>query len=243
MHPSLKLEWYEELLRDLKARFPTVNLHAFSPPEIWHFHKLNKLPLRDGAAAAEGRRPGQPARRRRRDPRRPRPQGNHQEQGADRRVARGASASGTSSAAGRTCTMMFGHIETDRRAHRTPRPPARSCRTRPAASPRSSAGRCSPATRWPTSPQAGAFEYLRTQAIARLYLDNIPNIQSSWVTQGGEDRPARPLLRGQRHGQPDDRGERRRVGRHGALPDAEADQARDPRGRATSRGSGTSSTN
>jgi cyclic dehypoxanthinyl futalosine synthase len=33
-------------------------------------------------------------------------------------------------------------------------------------------------------PRAGAFEYLRTQAIARLYLDNIPNIQSSWVTQG-----------------------------------------------------------
>src|SRR3954451_21832501 len=30
----------------------------------------------------------------------------------------------------------------------------------------------------------GAFEYLKTQAIARLYLDNIPNIQSSWVTQG-----------------------------------------------------------
>jgi cyclic dehypoxanthinyl futalosine synthase len=33
-------------------------------------------------------------------------------------------------------------------------------------------------------PPAGSFEYLRTQAIARLYLDNIPNIQSSWVTQG-----------------------------------------------------------
>ncbi len=45
MHPSLKLEWYEELLRDLRARFPQVNLHAFSPPEIWHFHKINKLPL------------------------------------------------------------------------------------------------------------------------------------------------------------------------------------------------------
>ena len=33
-------------------------------------------------------------------------------------------------------------------------------------------------------PPAGAFEYLKTQAIGRLYLDNIPNIQSSWVTQG-----------------------------------------------------------
>jgi cyclic dehypoxanthinyl futalosine synthase len=33
-------------------------------------------------------------------------------------------------------------------------------------------------------PPASSFEYLRTQAISRLYLDNIPNIQSSWVTQG-----------------------------------------------------------
>src|SRR2546422_9480465 len=44
-HPSLKLEWYEELLRDLRSRYPSVNLHAFSASEIWHFHKLNKLPL------------------------------------------------------------------------------------------------------------------------------------------------------------------------------------------------------
>jgi cyclic dehypoxanthinyl futalosine synthase len=35
-------------------------------------------------------------------------------------------------------------------------------------------------------PAAGSFEYLKTQAIARLYLDNIPNIQSSWVTQGAK---------------------------------------------------------
>jgi cyclic dehypoxanthinyl futalosine synthase len=35
-------------------------------------------------------------------------------------------------------------------------------------------------------PAAGAFEYLKTQAVARLYLDNIPNIQSSWVTQGAK---------------------------------------------------------
>ena len=33
-------------------------------------------------------------------------------------------------------------------------------------------------------PKAGAFEYLKTQAVARLYLDNFRNIQSSWVTQG-----------------------------------------------------------
>src|SRR5262249_10143189 len=37
-------------------------------------------------------------------------------------------------------------------------------------------------------PPAGAFEYLKTQAVSRLYLDNIPNIQSSWVTQGEKNR-------------------------------------------------------
>jgi cyclic dehypoxanthinyl futalosine synthase len=35
-------------------------------------------------------------------------------------------------------------------------------------------------------PASGAFEYLRVQAISRLYLDNVPNIQSSWVTQGAQ---------------------------------------------------------
>jgi cyclic dehypoxanthinyl futalosine synthase len=34
------------------------------------------------------------------------------------------------------------------------------------------------------APAAGSFEYLKTQAVSRLYLDNVPNIQSSWVTQG-----------------------------------------------------------
>ena len=46
LHPELKLEWYEELLGDIKARFPQVNVHGFSPPEIHHFTKVRKLPLR-----------------------------------------------------------------------------------------------------------------------------------------------------------------------------------------------------
>jgi cyclic dehypoxanthinyl futalosine synthase len=33
-------------------------------------------------------------------------------------------------------------------------------------------------------PASGPFEYLKTQAVARLYLDNFANMQSSWVTQG-----------------------------------------------------------
>ncbi len=36
------------------------------------------------------------------------------------------------------------------------------------------------------APTVGAHEYLRTQAVARIYLDNFTNVQSSWVTQGLE---------------------------------------------------------
>src|SRR6476659_10595701 len=46
LHPEFKLEWYEELLRDIKSHFPQVNVHGFSPPEIHHFTKISKLPLR-----------------------------------------------------------------------------------------------------------------------------------------------------------------------------------------------------
>ncbi|MEI8340887.1 MAG: dehypoxanthine futalosine cyclase, partial [Verrucomicrobiota bacterium] len=34
------------------------------------------------------------------------------------------------------------------------------------------------------APKTGAAEYLRTQALARIFLDNFENVQSSWVTQG-----------------------------------------------------------
>src|SRR4051812_32660576 len=46
LHPHLKLEWYEEMLRDFKEHFPEVNVHGFSAPEIYHFTKVSKLPLR-----------------------------------------------------------------------------------------------------------------------------------------------------------------------------------------------------
>ncbi|MCP4815487.1 MAG: radical SAM protein, partial [Planctomycetaceae bacterium] len=46
MHPQLKLEWYEELLQDIKQHFPQINIHGFSPPEIHAFTKVNHLSLR-----------------------------------------------------------------------------------------------------------------------------------------------------------------------------------------------------
>lgn len=183
LHPSLKLDWYEELLRDLRARYPQVNLHAFSPPEIWHFHKLNKLPLREVLGrlkdAGLGSLPG-----------------GGGEILADRvRQAMTVNKCLTDEwlevhrvwheLGGRSsCTMMFGHIETlaERVEHLE--------RLRQL---QDETGGFTAFICWTFQPEhtamadvppAGAFEYLRTQAIARLYLDNVPNIQSSWVTQG-----------------------------------------------------------
>ena len=182
-HPTLKIDWYEDLLRDLKARYPDFNLHAFSAPEIWHFHKLNKLPLVEILqrlkAAGMGSLPGG---------------------GGEILVDRVRKAVTTNKCltdewlavhrewhelGGKsTCTMMFGHVETlaerleslDRLRQlqdETGGFTAFICWTMQPSN-----------TGLAHLPPVGSFEYLRTQAIARLYLDNIPNIQSSWVTQG-----------------------------------------------------------
>ncbi|CAN5595125.1 cyclic dehypoxanthinyl futalosine synthase [soil metagenome] len=184
MHPSLKLEWYEELLKDLKSRFPTVNLHAFSPPELWHFHKINKLPLVEVLgrlkAAGMGSLPGGGA-----------------EILVDRvrkELTKGKALSDEwlevnrvwHSLGGRsTCTMMFGHIEThEERIEHLDR--LRSLQDETGGFTAFICWTMQPGHKMADAPAAGSFEYLRMQAIARLYLDNIPNIQSSWVTQGGK---------------------------------------------------------
>jgi cyclic dehypoxanthinyl futalosine synthase len=183
LHPRLRLEWYEELLRDLKARYPKFNLHAFSAPEIWHFHKLNKLPLREVLQRLKGAGLGSLP-------------GGGAEILADRvRHAMTVNKCLTDEwlevhhvwheLGGRsTCTMMFGHIETLAERIETLE------RLRQL---QDETGGFTAFICWTFQPEhtamagvppAGAFEYLRTQAVARLYLDNVPNIQSSWVTQG-----------------------------------------------------------
>ncbi len=183
MHPSLKLEWYEELLRDLKARYPRFNLHAFSPPELWHFHKINKIPLREVLGrlkeAGLGSVPG-----------------GGGEILADRvRLAMTKNKCLTDEwlevnrvwheLGGRsTCTMMFGHIETlAERIETLDR--LRRLQDETGGFTAFICWSFQPGnTEMDHIPPVGSFEYLKTQAIARLYLDNIPNIQSSWVTQG-----------------------------------------------------------
>jgi cyclic dehypoxanthinyl futalosine synthase len=183
LHPHLKLEWYEELLADIKAHFPGVNVHGFSAPEIYHFTKVTKRPLEDVLkrlkAAGLGSLPGGGAEilvdRVRRDMTRGKVMTDdwlnvhrvwHQLSGRS------------------TATMMFGHIETlEERVEHFERVRQLQDET----------GGFTAFISWTFQPDntdmadippAGSFEYLKNQAISRLYLDNIPNIQSSWVTQG-----------------------------------------------------------
>jgi cyclic dehypoxanthinyl futalosine synthase len=183
LHPDYDLAWYEELLRDIRQHFPQVNIHGFSPPELHAFTKINKLSIRTVLerlkAAGLGSIPGGGA-----------------EILVDRvrkEITRGKvltddwlnvmrvwhELGGVSSV-----TMMFGHVETlaERVEHlervrqlqdETHGFTAFICWTFQPEH-----------THMAHVPPAGSFDYLRTQAISRLYLDNIPNIQSSWVTQG-----------------------------------------------------------
>jgi len=184
MHPSLKLDWYEELLRDLKTRYPKVNLHAFSPPEIHQFSKINKIPLVEVLsrlkAAGMGSLPGGGA-----------------EILVDRvrkELTKGKALTDEWLEVNRvwhklggrsTCTMMFGHIETiPERIEHLDR--LRQLQDETGGFTAFICWTMQPGHKMSHFPAVGSFEYLRTQAIARLYLDNIKNIQSSWVTQGAK---------------------------------------------------------
>ena len=46
-HPKLGLEWYLDLLRHLRAKYPQVNIHGFSPPEFNHFAEVFRMPLEE----------------------------------------------------------------------------------------------------------------------------------------------------------------------------------------------------
>src|SRR3954463_13594492 len=47
MNDRLPIEWYEELLRFIKSNFPTVHIHAFSPPEFIEFERFFGMAVRD----------------------------------------------------------------------------------------------------------------------------------------------------------------------------------------------------
>ncbi len=194
LHPTLPMEWYEDLLRSIKTAYPQVNVHGFSPPEIYHFTKIAKQPLEKVLqrlkAAGLGSLPG-----------------GGGEILVDRvreMITRGKVLTDDwlnvhrvwHKLGGRsTCTMMFGHVETlAERIEHLER--LRQLQDETGGFTAFIGWTFQPPTHAPwfdnrrdgvdmsKMPEAGAFEYLKTQAVSRLYLDNIPNIQSSWVTQG-----------------------------------------------------------
>lgn len=219
-HPGLGLDWYLDLLHYIKSRFPGVNIHGFSPPEVVFLARQTGLGvqvvlqmLRD---AGLGSLPGGGA-----------------EILVDRvrqlispRKASSAEWLEVMDAAHElglytSATMMFGHVETraERIEHleRIRRLQDRALARQRAADPgadspsllqtnnatdRAASGLGPPPgpgcfisfTCWTYQASntvlggtgVGAAEYLRTLAIARIYLDNFRNIQSSWVTQGAE---------------------------------------------------------
>jgi len=198
-HPKLTKQWYLDLLSHIKGRFPQVNIHGFSPSEFIHFQEVFNEPveqtIRDFVKAGLGSIPGGG--------------GEILVDAVRKRIAPLKAMSdewlGVMDAAHRlglasTATMMFGHVETveDRIEHLER---VRAQQDKSLARTPDHINSTAPLTKGFTAfiawtfqaehtklkaPTVGAHEYLRMQALSRIYLDNIPNIQSSWVTQGQE---------------------------------------------------------
>jgi cyclic dehypoxanthinyl futalosine synthase len=182
-HPKLPFQWYVDLLQHIRQKYPHINIHGFSPPEFQHFAETFRMPLREVISkfreAGLGSIPGGGGEilvdrvRKRISPLKIDSDGWLE-------VMQVAHELGLKSSA----TMMFGHVETieDRIEH------LQRIRDQQNKSGGFTAFIC-----WTFQPQhtvlkidnpTGVAEYLRTQALSRIFLDNIENIQSSWVTQG-----------------------------------------------------------
>jgi cyclic dehypoxanthinyl futalosine synthase len=182
-HPKLPFAWYIDLLHHIRKKYPHINIHGFSPPEFQHFAETFRMPLREAILefkkAGLGSIPGGGGEilidrvRKKISPLK-----INSNQWLE--VMQVAHELGLKSSA----TMMFGHVETieDRIEH------LQRIRDQQDRSGGFTAFIC-----WTFQPQhtvlkvkqrTGVVEYLRTQALARIFLDNIDNVQSSWVTQG-----------------------------------------------------------
>lgn len=181
-HPGLNIDFYLNMLSHIREKYPHINIHGFSPPEFNHFAEVFKMPIAEVIAkfreAGLGSIPG-----------------GGGEILVDRirnriaplkcdsdhwlEVMRIAHGMGLNSSA----TMMFGHVETldDRLEHLQ--------RLRDT---QDETGGFTAFICWTFQPEntklraepVGSAEYLRMQALSRIYLDNFENVQSSWVTQG-----------------------------------------------------------
>jgi cyclic dehypoxanthinyl futalosine synthase len=183
-HPKLTFQWYLDLLSHIKDKFPQINIHGFSPSEFVHFRDVFNLPLEEIIAqfkqAGLGSIPGGGGEilvdrvRQRISPLKAMSDDWLEVMDVAHRLGLNSSA-----------TMMFGHVETvEERIEHLERLRAQQDKSKGFTA---FIGWTFQAehTRL-RAPTVGSHEYLRTQALARIYLDNFPNVQSSWVTQGQE---------------------------------------------------------
>jgi cyclic dehypoxanthinyl futalosine synthase len=186
LHPDLPIEWFEDLFREFGRRFPGVQNHSLSPAEIVHLARLAGIGVSEAL-------------------RRLRDAGLHSIPGGGAevlvdRVRREISPdkigwrewAGVMEEAHRlgmrtTATLMFGATETDEDlVEHLLRVRELQDRT----------GGFTAFIPWTFQPghtrlgedtgcrAVGAVRYLRVLAVSRLFLDNVPNVQASWVTQG-----------------------------------------------------------
>lgn len=183
LNPKLKIDYYERVFSLVREKYPQVILHALSPAEIIYIAHISKLTLRDALKRLNAA-------------------GLHSIPGAGGEILvdrvrkiiapykdttdewlncmRTASDLGIRS----TASMMFGHVET------------MSDRVEHLGRIRDLQDECSPfrafvtwsfqpeETNLPIDKKASAFDYLRTLAVSRIFLDNFDNIQLSILTQG-----------------------------------------------------------
>jgi cyclic dehypoxanthinyl futalosine synthase len=184
-NPDLPIQWYEDLFRAVKSRYPEFKLHALSPPEVLHISRLNQIPTRTVierlVASGLDSIPGG---------------------GAEILVDRvrrllncytkassdewlDIMAQAHDAGLRTTATMMYGTVETDQeRIEHMMRLRDVQDRT----------GGFTAFITWSYQPEhtehggyeATGVDYLRTLALSRIVLDNFDNLQASWVTQGGK---------------------------------------------------------
>ena len=184
LHPHLEISYFEDLFSSIKARYP-IHIHGLSPPEIHHIAKNSGLTLEETLRrlikAGLDSIPGggaeilSPRVRRQLSP-------NKVDTKGWLKVMETAHKLGLKT----TATMMFGHIEEARDiVEHLER--VRSLQDK--------IGGFTAFIPWTFQPpntelkhieKATAVEYLKVLALSRIYLDNVPNIQASWVTQGAK---------------------------------------------------------
>ena len=183
LHPDLDLAYFEKMLRDIKQHF-RIHIHSFSPPEIWDLatksgFSVETVITRLRNAGLDSIPGGGAEILVDRVRRLISPSKIGWEQWME--VMTTAHRLGMKT----TATMMFGHVETlaERILH--------MIRIREA---QDLTGGFTAFIPWSFAPKHTALggegstgvDYLRTLAVARLMLDNVPNIQASWVTQGAK---------------------------------------------------------